>query len=63
MIFHDLAELKAYIDHMVLMGLGHARPMLDRRCRHRGDANHDRADSGERHPLQRQPDSRVRDTG
>ena len=31
MIFHDLTELKQYVDHMVLMGLGHARPMLDRR--------------------------------
>ena len=31
MIFHDLAELKAYIDRMVGLGLGHARPMLDRR--------------------------------
>ena len=31
MIFHDLAELKAYTDRMVSLGLGHARPMLDRR--------------------------------
>ena len=31
MIFRDCFELKQYIDRMVLMGLGHARPMLDRR--------------------------------
>ena len=31
MIFHDLTELKQYIDRMVGLGLGHARPMLDRR--------------------------------
>ena len=31
MLFHDLNELKQYIDRMVGLGLGHARPMLDRR--------------------------------
>ena len=31
MLFHDLTELKQYIDRMVLMGIGHVRPMLDRR--------------------------------
>ena len=31
MLFHDLNELKRYIDRMVGLGLGHARPMLDRR--------------------------------
>ena len=31
MIFRDLSELKSYIDRLVMMGLGHARPMLDRR--------------------------------
>ena len=29
MLFHDLNELKQYIDRMVGLGLGHARPMLE----------------------------------
>ena len=37
MLFHDLNELKQYIDRMVGLGLGHARPMLDRRGCARGD--------------------------
>lgn len=31
MIFHDCFELRAYADRFINLGLGHARPMLDRR--------------------------------
>lgn len=31
MIFRDVIELKSYVDRAVSLGLGHCRPMLDRR--------------------------------
>ena len=31
MIFRSLFDLRAYLDRMIDMGIGHARPMLDRR--------------------------------
>lgn len=31
MMFRDLTDLQAYVNRLVRLGLGHCRPMLDRR--------------------------------
>lgn len=31
MIFRSLFDLRAYLDRMIDMGIGHAKPVLDRR--------------------------------
>ena len=47
MIFRDLFELRAYLNRFVEMGLGHCRPMLDRRGCACGDGPVPIGDPGE----------------